>query len=473
MPAWWAGGARGFIMYDLIIIGGGAAGFAAATRANDLGARTMLVNEGLPLGGTCVNVGCIPSKHLLAIAEAVHSARHPRLATVPASREPVPAFEVARREKDDLVATLRRRNYEEVLASLPSVEFRAARATIVAPGTVRAGSEEIEGRHILIATGARAAIPPVPGLRESGYLTNVEALELDEPPRRLAVIGGGPLGLEFAQMFARFGSQVTVIEAEPEIVPRAEPEIAAVLREALESEGIRILTGTRIQRVEPGAPRRILCANDLCVEADAVLVATGIAPNTEGLGVEAAGGQLDARGFVRATPWLEAGERLWAAGDVVGRMPLETVAAKEGALAASNALEGRRDSIDYDSVPWAVFTSPQLAGVGMTEAESMKRTQFCNCRTVFYTQLPRALAAKDHVGAVKLTVDQEGRIRGGFVCGTNAAELIHEVAFAVRLGLTVYDVIDTVHVFPTYSEAVKLAALAFTRDVSVMACCIG
>ncbi|GBD23187.1 Mercuric reductase [bacterium HR29] len=460
-------------MYDLVIIGGGAAGFAAATRANDLGAKTLMVNAGLPIGGTCVNVGCVPSKHLLAIADALHSRRSSHFSSVPTAETPLPSFSAAKREKDELVATLRQRNYLDVLGALEHVEFRPGRATIVGPGRIRVGDDEVEGRHILIATGARAAIPPIPGLREAGFLTNVEALELEEAPRRLAVIGGGPLGLEFAQIFARFGSEVTVIEAAPEVVPRAEPEIAAVLREALQAEGIRIVTGVRIESVRPGPPHRIRCADDLWVEAEAILVATGIRPNTEGLGVEAAGGQLDERGFVKAAAWYEAGHRLWAAGDVVGRMPLETVAAKEGALAASNALEGRRDAIDYDTVPWAVFTSPQLAGVGLTEAESMARTRYCNCRTVFFSQLPRAIAAKDTVGAIKLTVDRGGRIRGGYACGTNAAEIIHEVALAVRFRLTVHDIIDAVHVFPTYSEAVKLAAHAFTRDISVMTCCIG
>jgi len=460
-------------MYDLIIIGGGAAGFAAATRADDLGAKVLMLNEGLPIGGTCVNVGCVPSKHLLAIAEAVHAARSPRFTSVAPSREPAHSYGEAVREKDALVESLRRRNYEDVLASFRTVEFRRARARLVGPGRIRAGEEEFEARHVLVATGARAAGPPIPGLAEAGFLTNVEALSLADAPESLAVIGGGPLGLEFAQILKRFGSAVTVIEAEPEIVPRAEPEIAAVLRTALEHEGIRFLTGTRIERVEPGPPHRLHCEGGVCVEAAAILVATGIRPNTEGLGVESAGGELDPRGFVKAAPWLEAGERLWAAGDVVGRMPLETVAAKEGALAASNALEGRRDALEYDGVPWAVFTSPQLAGVGFTEAESMARTGYCNCRTVYYRQLPRALAAKDTVGAAKLTVDREGRIRGGYVCGTNAAEVIHEVAMAVRLGLTVRDIIDAVHVFPTYSEVVKFAALAFTRDVSVMTCCIG
>jgi len=154
-------------------------------------------------------------------------------------------------------------------------------------------------------------------------------------------------------------------------------------------------------------------------------------------------------------------------------MPLETVAAKEGALAAANALEGRRDSLDYDAVPWAVFTSPQLAGVGLTEEDSMRRTGYCNCRTVFYSQVPKAMALKDTKGAVKLTIDRDGRIRGEYACGTNAAETIHEATLAIRHGLTIHDIIDTVHVFPTYSEAIKLAAQAFTRDISVMTCCIG
>lgn len=462
--------------YDLIVIGGGAAAFAAATKANDLGAATLMINAGLPLGGTCVNVGCVPSKHLLGIAEALMATTHSVFDSVRPAR-PNGHFSVkaAREEKDALVASLRDRNYEEVLHSLEHLEFREGRGRIAAPGKVDVGGEVIEGRHVLVATGSRASVPPIPGLAEAGYLTNVEALQLDEAPRKLVVIGGGPLGLEFAQIFARFGSQVTVLEALPQIVPKAEPEIAAVLQEALEADGIEIRTGMRIERVQPGPPKTVVCGPEAtdCFEADAILVATGIRANTDELGLENAGGRLTKVGFVETTNWYEAGQGLWAAGDVTGRMPLETVAAKEGALAAANALEGKRDALNYDAVPWAVFTSPQLAGVGLTEDESMARTGYCNCRTVYYSQVPKAMAVKDTLGAVKLTVDRENRIRGAYVCGTNAAEIIHEATLAVRLGLTVDDIINTVHVFPTYSEAIKLAAQAFTRDISVMTCCIG
>lgn len=462
--------------YDLVIIGGGAAAFAAATKANDLGATALMVNAGLPLGGTCVNVGCVPSKHLLGIAEALVATRRSAFDSVhPASPNGHFSVKAAREEKDALVAGLRHRNYEEVLRSLDHVDFREGRGRIVAPGKVDVGGEVIEGRHILVATGSRASIPPIPGLADAGYLTNVEALQLDEAPGKLVVIGGGPLGLEFAQVFARFGSQVTVLEALPQIVPKAEPEIAAVLQEALEAEGITVRTGMRIERVQPGPPKTVVCgpqASD-CFEADAILVATGIRANTEELGLENASGRVTRTGFIETTNWYEAGHGLWAAGDVTGRMPLETVAAKEGALAAANALDGRRDSLNYDAVPWAVFTSPQLAGVGLTEAESMARAGYCNCRTVYYSQVPKAMAVKDTGGAVKLTIDRENRVRGAYACGTNAAEIIHEATLAIRHGLSIYDIIDTVHVFPTYSEAIKLAAQAFTRDVSVMTCCIG
>ncbi len=462
--------------YDLIIIGGGAAAFAAATKANDLGATTLMINAGLPLGGTCVNVGCVPSKHLLGIAEALAATSNSVFDSVrPPATESRFSVKAAREEKDALVWGLRQRNYEQVLDSFEHVEFREGRGRIVAPGRMEVGGETLEGRHILAATGSRASVPPIPGLAEAGYLTNVEALQLDHAPPKLVVIGGGPLGLEFAQIFARFGSQVTVLEAMPQVVPKAEPEIAAVLQEALEAEGIVIRTGMRIEAVRPGSPHTVVCGpqSSDCFEADAILVATGIRANTEELGVAAAGGRVSQAGFIETTNWYEAGQHLWAAGDVTGRMPLETVAAKEGALAAANALAGRRDSLNYDAVPWAVFTSPQLAGVGLTESESMDRTGYCNCRTVQYSQVPKALAVKDTRGAVKLTVDRENRVRGAYASGTNAAEIIHEAALAVRLGLTIEDIIDTVHVFPTYSEAIKLAAQAFTRDVSVMTCCIG
>jgi len=265
--------------YDLIIIGGGAAAFAAATKANDLGATALMVNSGLPLGGTFVNVGCVPSKHLLGIAEALMATRRSAFDSVPLARlNGQFSVRAARNEKDAFVEGLRRRNYEQVLESLEHVDLREGRGRHVAPGRVEVDGESFEGRHVLVATGARASIPPIPGLAEAGYLTNVEALQVDEAPARLVVIGGGPLGLEFAQIFARFGSQVTVLEALPQIVPKAEPEIAAALRQALEEEGIDIRTGMRIERVQPGPPKTVECGprtNDR-FDADAILVATGI-----------------------------------------------------------------------------------------------------------------------------------------------------------------------------------------------------
>lgn len=299
--------------YDIIILGGGAAAFAAATKANDLQATALIVNSGLPLGGTCVNVGCVPSKHLLGIADALEATRHSAFDSVPLARlNGQFSVRADRNEKDALVEGLRRRNYEQVLESLVHVDLREGRARIVAPGRVDVDGESFEGRQVLIATGARASIPPIPGLAEAGYLTNVEALQLDEAPARLVVIGGGPLGLEFAQIFARFGSHVTVLEALPQIVPKAEPEIAAALREALEEEGIDIRTDMRIERVQPGTPKTVECgpqANDH-FEADAILVAAGIRPNTEGLGLATAGGRLSQAGFVETTNWYQAGEKV-------------------------------------------------------------------------------------------------------------------------------------------------------------------
>lgn len=456
--------------YDLVIIGGGSAAFAAATRANDLGARTLMINGGLPLGGTCVNVGCMPSKHLLGVAEALHHTRTSRFAAVrPGGGEF--SFSQAMADKDALVAGLRQQNYSRVLDALEMVEFRSGWARLTGEGRVEVAGETVEGQHVLIATGARASAPPIPGLDEAGYLTNTEALELTELPERVAVIGGGPLGLEFAQIFARFGSRVTVIETEEQIAPRAEPEIAATLRHALENEDIVILTGTLVEEVRPGRPK-VLVTEQGTIEADAILVATGIRANTADLGIESAGGSLTGKGFVAVDEYYQAGPRLWAAGDVVGRMPLETVAAREGSLAASNALEGSRDSLDYDAVPWAVFTSPQMAGVGLTENDCRERTGFADSRTVYYERVPKAMALNDQLGTVNLTIDGEKRIRGAQVCGTNAAEIIHEATLAISQGLSVRDIVETVHVFPTYSEAIKLAAQAFTRDVSVMACCI-
>ena len=462
--------------YELGILGGGAAGFAAATEASRRGIRAVLVNQGLPTGGTCVNVGCMPTKHLLAAAATLHAARHPRFGSVGAS-SPAFDFRQAITGKDRMVAGAREANYRNVLQGFSHVTWVEGRGAFVSDHVLRIGNREIGAEQVLIATGCRTRVPPVPGLAETGYLTNREALALEQLPRSLAVLGAGALGLEFAQLFARLGAEVTVVEAADRILPAAEPEVSAALRTFLEAEGIGFRTGAKVVRVErEGDGKRLVLEKGGTEEdltADEILVATGVTGNIEDLSLDAVGVETQG-GFVHVDEHLRTSvAHVWAAGDVTGPPCLETVAAKQGKLAVENAFGGGNKTIDPATVPYAVFTDPEVAGVGLTEAEYMSRHGTCTCRTVPLDRVPRALVVNDARGLVKMIAHHEtGRVVGVHILGPHASEIVHEAALAVRFGLTVDNLIDTVHVFPTCSEASKIAAQTFRRDITRMSCCV-
>ncbi len=462
--------------YDLVILGGGAAGFAAAIRADELGFRPVMINDGLPMGGTCVNVGCIPSKFLLEAGNEYFYRQSPQFAcNLPGAVRC--DFPEAIANKDRMVQLLRRVNYQEVLEER-KIEYVAASGRLRSARQVKAGRRLFEGRNILLATGTSPKIPPIDGLEHAGYLTNRTLMQRKERPEELLVLGGGPLGLEFAQMYAHFGSSVTVLESADRILPLEEPEVSAELTACLEREGIRIHVGARVRAVRR-LRGRIRCESTngeggFPCEADDILVATGVVPNTTGLALAEAGLAFTDGGFVQTDQHLRTNlPGVWAAGDVTGHLMLETIAAKEGALVASNALNGETRSIDYALVPRAVFTNPQVASVGLTEVEYLRRGGACECRVIGMDRIPKALTVGDTRGVLKMIADRKShRVVGVHIVSPSAADMIHAAAYALRGRLTVEDIIDTVHVFPTFSEAIKFAAESFHHDMSKMSCCI-
>lgn len=464
--------------YDLIIIGGGAAAFAAATKANDLGKETLMINGGLPIGGTCVNVGCMPSKHLLTVGDQLYYAQHTQFQSLRNGHRPAFDFATAIAEKNAVVAEARRRNYQNVLDHFDTVTLVEARARFAGERTVEAGGETYEGKKILVATGASTNPPPIPGLHEVNWLDNVSAMELATLPESMVIIGGGPLGVEFAQMFAHFGTQVTLIEAMSQILPNHEREIALELRRNLEDEGIAIYTGAAVERVSQRDGRKFVEFQSAGVVREVagarLLVAAGVRANTQEMGLELAGVRTGKNGFIVVNQHFRTDNPdVFAAGDCIGGMALETVAAKEGALAAENALTVPVRTLNYDHVPSAVFTNPQVASVGLTEEEEMRRFNACSCRTIYMDAVPKALAINEDRGVFKMVIHpRSSKILGVHIVSPHAADLVHEATLAVKFGLTVDDLIDTVHVFPTLSEGIKRVAQAFTRDVSVMSCCV-
>ena len=464
--------------YDLIIIGGGAGAFAAAIKANELKAKTAFINKGLPLGGTCVNVGCVPSKTLLHAAELVHTAKHHN---VPGIELAVNAVDYAAVVADELalVEKLRSEKYEQVLDGLQNVTFIEGKAAFISNNVVKVGEQQIEAPKFIIATGSTAIVPDVEGLTDAGYITHSEAMQLKTVPKRLAVIGAGPVGLELAQLYARFGSQVTILQRATSIMPKAEPVLTERLQQILQNEGISIKTSVQVTKVavENGAKTVFYTseAGEKAVEVDEILVAAGKTPNTAQLNLVAAGVQVNDEQAVVTQPTLQTSQpHIYAVGDV-NNLPLrlETTAGREGTYAVENALSGSSKSIDYHAVPYTIFTDPQLASVGYTEDEQMAELKACACRTVTFDKLPKALITKRTKGVIKIAIHPQTKvIMGVHILAPNAGDLIAQAMVLIKNKNTIDDLEDMLPVFPTLSEAIKLAAMSFTRDVAKMSCCI-
>ncbi len=460
--------------YDLAIIGSGSAAFAAAIRATDLGASVAMVERGT-VGGTCVNVGCIPSKAELAAAAQRHRARHNPFPGITTSADGLDLAALVA-GKDELVRSLRQAKYLDLVEHY-GFELLQGTAGFTEPETLAVDGEALQAERYLIATGASPAVPPIEGLEEAGYLTSTSALELSELPRRLVVVGGNYVGLELAQLFSRLGVQVTLLEALERIAPFEEPQASAVLAEVFADEGIEVVTDARVERVERrGADKFVLARIDgeeHSFAADELLIATGRSANTELLALDKAGVRKNERGQVEIDPTLRtANPRVFAAGDVTSAPQFVYVAAQMGATAAQNALRNDDRTIDYAALPRITFTSPQIAAVGLTDEQAKEQGLDCSCRTLPLEHLPRALVERDTRGLVKLVTERANRrVVGATVVAEGAGDVILAGVYAVQFGLTLDQITATWAPYLTMSEGFKLAAQTFDREVAHLSCC--
>ena len=463
--------------FDLIVVGGGSAGFAAAIRAADEGARVLLVNQG-PIGGTCVNIGCVPSKFLLramAHYRRAGEARYAGVHTAPAALH----WHRLIADKDALVAALRRSKYEEVLAAYPTVTYRQGRARLQSGPAVVVDGVTYRAPKVVLATGARPWAPPIPGLAEAGYLTSTRALALRALPRTLVVLGANAVGLEMAQVFARAGVAVTLVERLPRIAPFEDEAVSAELARHLAAEGVRILTAAHTERVERAGPgyRLGIRIGDTVqtLEAEQLLVATGRRPNTQGLGLDALGIATDARGAIVVDEHGRTSHpHVYAAGDCAALPQFVYVAAHSGTVAAENALLGTGRRLDLAWLPRVIFTDPQVAAAGLTEAQAREAGLTAASRTLSLEHVPQALTARDTRGFVKLVAEAgSGRLLGAHIVAPEAGEVIQTAVLAMRAGLSVHDLGRMLFPYLTLSEGLKLAAQTFTRDVRQLSCCAG
>ncbi len=465
--------------YDLIIIGGGAAGFSAAYRAEELGIKTLMINDSsiLPLGGTCVNVGCIPSKIMLYQATLLYQSikNRFRALALQGSADFVDALEETRH----MAKIFQEKNYQRVLLNLKNTKFIEARARLSGPDRVVAGNSVYEAEHILIATGASTFIPAVKGIRDVDYLTNRTVFNLEKKPDSIVIIGGGSEAVEFAQIFHRFGIKTTLIQRSQRILTRFDAQVALKLQDILVKEGVEIITNTKLLSVTGNKSTIAVTLEQKnegvkTIVAEMLLIATGLRGNTSDIGLETAGIKPDERGFVKVNEYLQTEHpRVYAAGDVTGIMPLETVAARQGALAVHNMFNNDKKSIDYNLVPQAVFTEPELASVGVTEEAYTREHGRCLCSSLDLNDLERASLEKQTDGLIKMVVAPDTReILGVQMVGQRASDVITTATYAIKNRMTIYDIRDTVHIFPTISEALKKVAQSFDRDPKKMPCCI-
>lgn len=454
--------------YDVAVIGAGAAGLVTASGAGLLGARTALI-ERHRFGGECLWTGCVPSKALIRTAQTVRDA----LDAARLGLEPTRLsfdFDAVMRSMRDVIARIQPHDDPETIRG-KGVDPIEGAARIVGPGRIEVDGRELAARRIVIATGSRPVIPPVQGLSEIGFLTHESLLDLRVRPDHLIVLGAGPIGLEFAQVFSRLGSRVTVVELAERILPREDAELSERLRQTLEHEGIRFLLGHKATAAESkGNARHLILEGSggsrTEVSGDQLLVATGMRPYTEALGLENVGVELDERGAVRVDAKLRTTARnVWAAGDVTGVLFFTHVADYQARLLVRNMFFPFPASADYSLVPWATFTDPALARIGLTEDEARRRHG--NGTRVYrypFDDLDRAITDRAAQGSVKLVTDSRGRILGAHILGSHADALIHEVAVAMRQGMKIGGLSQLVHVYPTWSEGVRRAADGYYRE---------
>ncbi len=462
--------------YDLAVIGAGSAGFSAAITAADEGAQVALIGHGT-IGGTCVNFGCVPSKALIRATEAVHHANTASRFSGVNAKGQVVDWAALRQQKDELVGSLRQAKYIDLLPAYNGVAYLEGKARL-ANGSISLDGKHIDAGTVIIATGSREFVPPIPGMNDIPYLTSTTAFELDDLPESMIVLGGGYIGCELAQMFARAGASVTIV-FRSRLLPEAEPEISQALAGYFGEEGIRVQqvehydqvartrSGIALSVQIGGKPRKLT--------SQQLLLAAGRVANTEGLGLADAGVELSPNGGVKVDDRMRTSKaNIYAAGDVTGRDQFVYMAAYGAKIAANNALNG--DTLIYDdtAMPAVVFTDPQVASVGMTE--EMARAKGMQVKTSVLTldNVPRALAARDTRGLIKLVADgATGKLIGAHILAPEGADSIQTAALAIKQGMTYGELGKMIFPYLTTVEGLKLASQTLDMDVSKLTCCAG
>lgn len=462
--------------YDLLIIGSGGAAFSAAIKAVEYGSKVGMIERGT-VGGTCVNIGCIPSKTLLRAGEINQSAHVNIFEGLHTSTGEVELDRLVD-QKNELVDDLRKQKYTNLIDDY-GFDLIKGEAKFIDENTVTVSGQTYSAQRFLIATGASPLLPRITGLKEVDYLTSTTLLELRKVPKRLTIIGSGYIGRELGQLFHNLGSEVTLIQRSKRLLKEYDPEISEAMEKALIEQGIKLISGATYERVEQDGNIKkvhiIVNGKNKVIESDELLVGTGRKPNTEVLNLSAAGVQVGPNNEIKINAFAQTSNRkIYAAGDVTLGPQFVYIAAYEGGIAAGNAIGGLNKAIDLSVVPGVSFTSPQFATVGLTQQQAKEKGYEVKKAVLSLENVPRAIVNHNTTGVFKLVVDRKTqKILGVHIVSENAGEVIYGASLAVKFGLTVADLKDTLAPYLTMSEGLKLAALAFDKDISKLSCCAG
>jgi pyruvate/2-oxoglutarate dehydrogenase complex dihydrolipoamide dehydrogenase (E3) component len=443
------------VKYDAIVIGSGQAGNPLAYGLADQGWTVALI-EKAHLGGTCINTGCTPTKTMVARAQIAHYARNAARWGVRAGEVSVDLASIVA-QKNRVVETFRS-GHQRKVDSRKTLDLHSGEARFTGSHTVAVDGKTLNGDRIFINTGTAPSIPRIEGLEESGYLTNATIMELRELPAHLIVIGGGYIGLEFGQMFRRFGSRVTIVHQGNQILPREDAEVAAELQRVLESEGIDFVLNARTTRINQEWGRVILICEvsgkSVSLEGSHLLVATGRKPNTSNLGLDMAGIELDSQGYIRVNSRLETSTPgVWALGDVKGGPAFTHISYNDYQIIYANLIEGKKLTVDHRLVPYSVFTDPQLGGIGITEREARARGYRLKIGRIPMSWVARAIERDETAGLMKVVVDASNdRILGASILATEGGELVQMLGTLMLADLPYTLLKGAIYIHPTLAE---------------------
>ncbi len=462
--------------FDFIVIGSGGAAFSSAIEAVKHGAKVAMIERGT-VGGTCVNVGCVPSKTLLRAGEINHLAGNNPFVGLRTTSDKVDMRQLID-QKDELVANLRNKKYVELIDDY-GFELIKGEAKFVDKNTVEVNGVKLSADRFLIATGASPALPAIPGLEKVDYLTSTTLLELKQVPKRITVIGSGYIGVELGQLFHHLGSEVTLIQRSHRLFKEYDPEISETLMTSLTEQGINVVTNSTYERIDQNDNLKRVYIKEKgikrVIESEELLIATGRAPNTESLNLTAAHVEIGSLGEIQIDKYARTtNERIYAAGDVTLGPQFVYVAAYQGRVAAGNAVGGKNEKMDLTTVPGVTFSLPSVATVGLTEQQAKEKGFDVITSVLPLETVPRAQVNHETTGVFKLVADAKTRkLLGGHIVADNAGDIIYAVTLAVKFGLTIENLSETLTPYLTMAEGIKLAALTFDKDVSQLSCCAG